>query len=34
MSNPKSRPRVDPKLLLPARTQDEIILKNRLRRQC
>ena len=30
---PKYRPRVDPRLPIPARIQDEIRLKNRLRRQ-
>jgi hypothetical protein len=32
-STPKSRPRDDPRPPIPARTQDEIRLKNRLRRQ-
>jgi len=30
---PKCRPRDDPRTLIPAGTQDEISLKNRLRRQ-
>jgi hypothetical protein len=33
-SAPKRRPRADPRPPLPARIQDEILLKNRLRRQC
>jgi hypothetical protein len=32
-STPKRRPRADPRLPLPANIQDEICLKNRLRRQ-
>jgi hypothetical protein len=33
VSTPKSRPRADPRTPIPARIQDEIRLKNRLRRQ-
>jgi hypothetical protein len=33
VSAPKRRPRADPRPLLPGSTQDEISLKNRLRRQ-